>query len=45
MDCTVAEHPTQMDRYLHSVQWNETGDTSSATGSQDTEVHPVNNIT
>lgn len=42
MDCTVAEHLIQMDRYLHSVLWNETGDTSSVKGSLDTEEHPVN---
>lgn len=40
VDCTVAEHLIQMDRYLHSVLWNETGGTSSVKGSLDTEEHP-----
>lgn len=39
VDCTVAEHLIQMDRYLHSVL-SETGGTSSAMGSLDTEGRP-----
>lgn len=42
MDCTVAEHLIPRDRCLHSVLWNEIGDTSSVKGSLDTEEHPVN---
>lgn len=42
MDCTVAEHQILRDRYLHSVLWNETGDTSSVKGSLGTEERPVN---
>lgn len=44
MDCTVAAHLIQRDRYLHSVLWNETGDTSSVKGSLDTEERPVNTV-
>ena len=42
MGCTVAEHLILKDRYLHSVPWDETGDTSSVRGSLDTEKRPVN---
>lgn len=42
VDCTEAEHLIQTDTCLHSVLWNETGDTSSVRGSPDTEKHPVN---
>lgn len=40
VDCTVAEHLIQRGRYLHSVLWNETGDTSSVRGSLGTEERP-----
>lgn len=42
VDCTEAEHLIRTDTCLHSVLWNETGDTSSVRGSPDTEKHPVN---
>lgn len=42
MDYTVAERLIPRDRYLHSVLWNETGDTSNVKGSLDIEGHPVN---
>lgn len=40
VDCTEAEHLIRTDTCLHSVLWNETGDTSSVRGSPDTEKHP-----
>lgn len=41
VDCTVAERLIPRDRCLHSVLWNETGDTSSVKGSRDTEERPL----
>lgn len=41
VDCTEAEHLIQMDTYLHSVLWNESGDTSSVRGTLDTEERPL----
>lgn len=38
----MAGHLNLRERCLHSGLWNETGDTSSVTGSQDTERRPVN---
>lgn len=40
VDCKVAARLILRDRYLHSVLWNETGDTSSLRGSQGTEERP-----
>lgn len=40
VDCTEAGRLIPRGRDSHSVPWNETGGTSSATGSLDTEEHP-----
>lgn len=40
MDCTGAGHPSRWGSCWCSVQWNETGDTSSGKDSLDTEEHP-----